>query len=149
MSQYGLILKALDIIIETKLWPDRKPSEILKILNYISNKGWLYTTSIETDIKTIVCGYRIQEVTDDNLVKLPIEETGTILYIPFVISLNKEDNIYRIVRESLSIFLKENQDLTEIVIEDKNHKIKRYNLKGELHGEEPTVTAPDTTNAVY
>lgn len=122
-------------MVEEKLWPDRKPSQILKILNYVYNKGWLYTTSSNGKVKAVVCGYRILEVNEETLVKLPTEEEGKILYIPFVISLNKEDNIYKIVRESLNIFLKENQDLTEMIIEDKNNNLKRYALKGESNGE--------------
>lgn len=147
MNHNEIILQSLDIIIEEKLWSNRKPSEILKILNYVSNKGWLYTTSIDNQVKTVICGYRIPEVTDENLVRLPIKEYGKILYIPFVISLNKEDNMYRVVREALNIFLKENQDLTEMVIEDKNNQIKRYKL-GANNGEESTVRTSNATNAV-
>lgn len=148
MNQSEIILQSLDIIVDEKLWPDRKPSDILKILNYVYTKGWLYTTSDDNKIKAVVCGYRIPEITDESLVKLPLKENGNILYIPFVISLNKEDNIYRVVRKALNIFLEKNQDLTEMVIEDKNKKIKRYTLKGELNGEESTVGASNTTNAI-
>ncbi len=145
MTQQEAILQALDIIVEDKIWPDRKPSQILNILMYVNSKGWLYTTSVQNKVRTIICGYRIPEVSDDTMVKLPVEEIGTILYIPFVLSLNKEDNIYKIIREALGIFLKENQDLTEMVIEDKNNKIKRYKL-GESYGEESATTVASTSN---
>lgn len=129
MNEIKLILQALDIIVEEKLWPDRKPSEIFNILLYVHNKGWLYTPTIDGNIIAVMCGYRIPSIDGDNLVKLPIKEEGNILYIPFVLSMKKEDNIFNTIRESMKIYLAQNPNIEEIVLEDKNKKIKHYNLK--------------------
>lgn len=129
MNPYEILLQSLDIIIEAKLWEDKKPSEIFKILMYVHNKGFLYTPLIDGKVIAVLCAYRIPEVNDENLVKLPIKESGKILYVPFALSLNKEDNIFRVVRESLNIYLEKNNDIEEIVLEDKNKKLKRYSLK--------------------
>lgn len=136
MNENDLILKSLDIIIEEKLWEDKKPSEILRILMYLHNKGWLFFSKIDNEIKAIISAYRIKYVTDDSLKTLPVDENGHILYVPFVLSLNKNENLFHIVREATNIYLKDNPDIEEIVLEDKNNQIKRYSLKGALNGKE-------------
>lgn len=134
MNENDLILKSLDIIIEEKVWADKKPSEILRILMYLHNKGWLFFSKINGEIKAILSAYRINEVTDDSLKTLPVDENGHILYVPFVLSLNKNENLFHIIREATNIYLKDNPDIEEIVLEDKNNQIKRYSLKGALNG---------------
>ncbi len=135
MNNFKLLLQTLDLIVESKIWPDRKPSEILNILIYIHSKGWLYTLKDNDIVRVIICGYRIPEINDANLTKLPISESGNILYIPFVVSLDKDNNIFEVIRKSMKVFLEQNKDIEEIILEDKNNKIKRYSLKGELNGE--------------
>ena len=134
MNENDLILKSLDIIIEEKVWEDKKPSEILRILMYLHSKGWLFFSKINGEIKAILSAYRINEVTDDSLKTLPVDENGHILYVPFVLSLNKNENLFHIIREATNIYLKDNPDIEEIVLEDKNNQIKRYSLKGALNG---------------
>lgn len=134
MNENDLILKSLDIIIEEKVWADKKPSEILRILMYLHSKGWLFFSKINGEIKAILSAYRINEVTDDSLKTLPVDENGHILYVPFVLSLNKNENLFHIIREATNIYLKDNPDIEEIVLEDKNNQIKRYSLKGALNG---------------
>jgi hypothetical protein len=129
MNPIRLILQSLDLIIEDKLWPDKKPSEIFNILMFVHQKGWLYTPTVDGKITAVMCGYRIPDVTDENLVKLPLKEEGSILYIPFVISMDKSENLFHIVRASCSIYLEQHPEVTELVLEDKNNKIKRYSLK--------------------
>lgn len=132
--QYNMeiILKALDLIIENNLWEDKKPSEILKILIFINSKGYLYTSVIDGNIKAVLCAYRIKDDTD--LIKIPLKEEGRILYVPFLVSVNKDEDLFNIIRESCRIYLERNPDIEEIILEDKNNKIKRYKLKGESNG---------------
>lgn len=123
-----IIFQALDIICESRLWQDKTPSEILKILLYMHNKGWLYTPIIDGKVQAVIGAYRIDEVTDEKLVKLPKDNSGKILYIPFVISLTKEDNMYEVVRSAMKQYLKENPDIEEIVLEGKDDRLKRYKI---------------------
>lgn len=134
MNNIKIILQALDLIIETSLWPEKKPSDIFNILMYVHHKGWLYTPMVDGKITAILCAYRIKEVTDESLVKMPVNEEGKILYVPFVISVNKNTNLFHIVRESCKIYLENNPDIEEIVLEDKNQKIKKYSLNNILQG---------------
>lgn len=128
----NIVLEALDILIEKKLWPEKKPSEILKILLYVHAKGWLYTPTVDDKVTAIICAYLIKE--GDSLTKMPVSEEGTILYVPFAVSL-VEENLFRIIRETLNLYIKDNPDVTELVLEDKNNQIKRYNLKGASNGQ--------------
>ena len=138
-----LILKSLDLIYESGLWKDKPPSHILRILMYMNNKGWLYTPSVNGEVKAVIGAYRIKE--GDNLDKLPLKEEGNILYVPFVISLNKEDNIFEVVRETTRKYLDDNPDIEEIVLHDKNEKFRRFKIKGEENGETETVRATTDT----
>lgn len=134
MSFAKVILGSLDAIIESKLWPDKKPSEIFNILMYVNSKGWLYTPTVDGNVEAILCAYRIPEVSKDTLNKMPLEDSGKILYVPFVLALNKKINLFHIVRESCKIYLEEHPDIEEIVLEDKNQKVKRYAIKGVSNG---------------
>ncbi len=129
------LLQIFDLVLEHKLWPNKKPSEVLMTLMFLNGKGWLYTVSDNGKLTAALCGYRIKEVTKDRLKKLPLQEEGTILYVPFSVSLTDE-NIFKVIRKAFHIYIKENPDITELVLEDKNNKIKRYNLKGADNGKE-------------
>ena len=126
---FDIILKSLDIILEENLWPDKKPSECLRILMYVHNKGFLYTPKIDGEISAILCAYKIKDITNVSLTKLPEEDGGKILYVPFVVSLKKDINVFHIIRESCKMYLESNPEIEEIVLEDKNNKIKKYKLK--------------------
>lgn len=123
-----LILQSLDIIVESRLWKDRTPSHILKLLLYMHNKGWLYTPIINNKVQAVIGAYRIPEVNDEILSRLPTDESGNILYIPFVISVTKEDNMYEVVRGAMKEYLRINPDITEIVLEGKDDKLRRYKI---------------------
>ncbi len=127
MKSLDILLKSLDVICESRLWKDAQPSEVLKILMYMNNKSFLYTSK-----SAMIGAYRINE--GDDLFKLPIKEEGNILYVPFVVSFNKDNNIYRDVREITKEYLKDNQDINEIILENKNGELKRYKI-GEFHGQ--------------
>lgn len=140
MNPNEIICQVLDIAIETKLWPNKKPSDILKIIMYVYGKGWLYTPSVNGKVTAVICAYRIKE--GDSLSKMPLKEEGTILYVPFAISLT-DQNLFKVIRQSINLYVSENPDITELILEDKNNQIKRYNLKGAVNeqGRRPSVTS--------
>lgn len=134
MNQFDLILQSLDAMIKGQVWLDKKPSEILRILLHVHSKGWLYTPHKDGEITAVICAYRIKEVTDENLTKIPKEDSGNILYVPFVFSLKIESNLFSIIRETCKIYLEQNPDIEEIVLEDKNKQVKKYKLNKTLQG---------------
>lgn len=136
MTPIEILLKSLDLITEYQLWPEKKPSEIMKILLYTQAKGWIYTPNINGEIKAVICAYRIKDLSDDSLTKIPIKEEGNILYVPFIVSMEKEKSLFHVIRESCKLYLEQNPDIEELAFEDKNNNIKRYNLKGALDGQE-------------
>ncbi len=135
-----VVFDALDIIIDKKLWPEKKPSDILRILLYVHGRGWLYTPVVDGQVTAVICAYRIKE--GDSLTAMPVKEEGTTLYVPFALSL-VGNNLFKIIRETLNLYIKDNPDIEELVLEDKNNKIKRYNLRGASNGQEqrPRVTS--------
>lgn len=135
-SRMEILLKSLDLIIENQLWPEKKPSEVLRILLYTQERGWIYTPNIDGDIKAVICAYRIKDVSDESLTKMPVKDEGNILYVPFIVSTEKDKSLFHVIRESCKIYLEQNPDIEELAFEDKNNNIKRYNLKGALNGQE-------------
>lgn len=130
-TQFGTLFQVLDLAIEYKLWPEKKPSEVFKLILYVHNRGWLYTPVVDTKVQAVICAYRIPEVNPDNLVKIPVAEEGNILYVPFAISLGS-DNLFSVIRETLRDFLDDNPDIVELVLEKKG-KTVRFNL-GDRNG---------------
>ncbi len=145
MNKNEIILQAFDIMVAKKIWHDVSASQLLKILMFLDSKGWLHILKDEA----VVAAYRIKEISDDCMTKIPEKEEGNILYVPMAISLKKEENMYKIVRESLNIYLEENPDISQLVLEDKNEKLKIYNLKGDKNGKLEESTATNTANAIY
>jgi hypothetical protein len=140
-----IILKALDIICASRIWQDKPPSHTLRVLLYMQNKGWLYVPSISGEIQAVIGAYRIPDVNEETLSRLPVKEEGTILYVPFVVSTTEEYNMYKVVRESMKQYLIQNPDITEIVLEGKDDKLRRYKI-GVNNGKEQKLRASSTTN---
>ena len=128
-----IILQSLDIIHASRIWQDKTPSHTLRILLYMHSKGWLYAPAIDGKVQAVIGAYRVSEVTDEILGRLPQESIGKILYIPFVISVAKEDNMYVVVRHAMKEYLSKNTDIEEIVLEGKDDKLRRYKI-GEQYG---------------
>lgn len=126
MNKYALVLKALDIVIESRLWNDKKPSEVLNILMYLHTKGWLYTPLVDGKVQAVVAAYRIKD--GSNLMNLPLKEEGNILYIPFVLSIDNNIGMFRIMREIMKSYLNDNPDVTEILLEGKDDRLRRYKI---------------------
>lgn len=138
----AIILQTFDLAMSKKVFPLLSPSETLKVIMYVHMKGWLYTPTVDDRVMAAICAYRIKEVNEDTLYEIPQSEGGNILYVPFAISL-VDDNLYTIIRDSLNMYIAANPDIEELVLEDKNKKIKRYSLK-ERHGskvEEAGITS--------
>lgn len=135
MNKIEIILKAFDIMVADKIWHDVTASQLLRILMYLNSRNWLHFLTVDGEYQAVVAAYRIKEISDQAMTIIPENEEGNILYIPMVISLKKEGNMYKIVRESTRMYLEQNPDITQIVLEDKNEKLKVYNIKGEHHGE--------------
>lgn len=146
MNQYEIILKAFDVMVANKIWHDVTASQLLKILMYLHGKQWIYIPTINGEACAVIAAYRIKEISDECMTKVPVKEEGNILYIPMAISLKGEEDMYKIVRESLRLYIKENPDIEKLVLEDKNEKLKVYNLKGEQDGKKAIPTASSTAN---
>ncbi len=111
---------------------------------FLNNKGYIYTTSVNGCVTSAICAYRIKE--GDSLDKIPFKEEGNILYARFCISLSKEDK-FKTIRTALDLYLKDNPYIVELVLEDMNSKIKRYNLKGADNGQEQRLTVASNADA--
>lgn len=140
MVNNEIILRSLDIICASRIWKDKTPSHTLRILMYMNSKNWLYVQG-----NAVIGAYRVPDTSDETLGRLPTEEIGNKLYIPFVLSLNKEYNIYGDVRKATTIYLEKNQDIREIVLEGKDDRLRIFKI-GERYGQEQRVEfTSDTT----
>lgn len=130
MTQSELIAQALTVTYKAKVLGDMTPGEYLMVLMYCHTKGWLYLSQHDGKVVSVIAAYRIPEVTEAYMGKLPPQEGGTILYIPMAASLDPSENVFKSMRETLRKYLEQNPDITEIVIEKENNQLKRYKRKG-------------------
>lgn len=144
MISIETIFQSLDIIVTSRIWKDKPPSHTLKILLYMNAKGWLYAPEENDKVQAVIGAYRIPDVTDEAIGRLPEKESGIILYIPFVINVSKADNTYKVVRNAMRKYLKENADINEIVLEGKDDKLRRYKI-GDQYGQSQELRIPRTT----
>lgn len=135
MNANAIILQTFDLAMKKNLFPLLSPSEILKVIMYVHMKGWLYTPTVDGKVTVAICAYRINEVNEDTLYKIPSEEGGKILYVPFAISL-VDENIATVIRESLNLYIEANPDIEELVLENRHKQLKRYPLKEKNNGSE-------------
>lgn len=147
MNQHAIILKAFDLILKHKIWEDKTPSEILKILMYLHTKGWLYIPVVDGKIEAIIAAYRIEYINDSSLVKIPVTEIGNTLYVPLALNLS-DKSLYRTIRNSLKSYLEDNPNVNEIVFEElRTNKIKRHKLnKGASYGKQKRARVTSDTN---
>lgn len=145
MNQFEPILQALDIICTSRIWQDKTPSQILRILMYVHNRGWLYVPVTDNKAQAVIGAYRIKEVNESTLGNLPVKEEGNILYVPFVVSINPDANMYEVVRSAMRQYLDQNSDIIEIVLEGKDDNLKRYKL-GEKNGQEQSAGITSTAD---
>ena len=126
MKQSELLRQILIACWKSKIRPDMKPSDWLKAILYFHEKGWLYAIAEKDELQVAVVAYRVEEVKSDTAWKVPAEEKGEILYIPFIIS--KHPDKWKLTRMAKK-FLKDNPDVKEIVFQrDKDDKLIR--IKG-------------------
>lgn len=125
-----LLLRCAKMVNETKVCPESSLEEMIKVIAYSHEHGYLYTNK---SANTFVCGYRIPELSDKWKSTIPDKEEGEIFFINFAVS--EEPNKWALLK-MLRNYLKENPDVKELTYFRRgNHAdFKRIHLKGVNHG---------------
>jgi len=113
--QQMLLMRCANMVNKTKVCPETPIEEMVKVIGYSHEKGYLYTNK---KANTFVCGYRIPEINDKWKSTIPEVETGEIFYINFAVS--EEPNKW-VLLKMLREYLKENTDVKELCYYRRNN----------------------------
>ena len=120
-----LLMKCANMVSELKVCPDSPIEDMVKVIAYSHDKGYLYTNR---GANTFVCGYRIPEVNDKWKSTIPEKEEGEIFFVNFAVS--EEPNKWSLLK-MLRDYLKANTDVKELVYFRRNSDkdFKRIHLR--------------------
>lgn len=107
-KQQLLLMKCANMVKRSEVCPDSSYKEMLDVIHYSHNKGYLYTTK---DANTFICGYRIPEINEKWKNTIPEKEQGTIFYVNFAVSENPD---WMVLLKMLREYLKSNTDVKEL-----------------------------------
>lgn len=108
VAEQLLLLRCAKMVNESKVCPDSSLEEMIRVIAYSHNHGYLYTNRLAN---TFVCGYRIPEINEKWKTTIPEKEQGTIFYVNFAVS--EEPNKW-VLLKMLRNYLKENMDVMEL-----------------------------------
>lgn len=131
MTQSELLLKALNLVVKSGLWPETTPGEWIKILLYLHTRGWLYFIPENNDLAVVIAGYRVPEVGRTTHRALPTKEEGKIFYVPFMVSIAKDKReIAKVIRRYMRAHADEIEEVAlETTRNGKDH-LKRFKNRG-------------------
>ena len=142
INESQLILMAFQLVIDSGCCPETTPAEWLKLLWYMHKKGWLYVVFEEDKLSLVVGAYRIPEFDETKADILPTEESGNILYVPFLVSF---ENDKLLLKKVLDSYLKHFPNITEIVFYERNNneRFKRIFIHHKEGGLNVKIESPE------
>lgn len=109
LIEKALIQRCFDMVVKENVCPETPRSEMMQIISYCHDKGWLYTNP---KANAFVCCYKIPKVDKQYDETLPTEEVGEILYVNFAVSESDEPaSLLKILRG----YLLNNPEVKEMV----------------------------------
>lgn len=142
MTQTELLLQVALLLEMKKPWADISTCDMLKVIMYVHSKGWLYTAVDEDGVLELVgVAYRVPEYKESEMYKLPKEESGNTLYIPFMVSVsNDRMKVLRSLRQLLNMV----PEAEKLVFErrSKDGVVRQYN-KEKHHGWRQQTRSPE------
>lgn len=109
LIERALLSKCFEMVVKQNVCPKTPRSEMMQILEYCHDKGWLYTNP---KANAFVCCYKIPKVDEKYDKEFPKEETGEILYVNFAVSDGEEpSSLLKILRGYLLV----NPEVKEMV----------------------------------
>ena len=125
MSQKELLVKIMNMVINSGVCPETNEKEWAKLILYAHTRGFLYTTP---DLKTVVCAYRSKSDTHET--EMPIVEEGEHLHVVWAASESSDKNsLLKLMR----LYLKSNM-VKDISYYRRNNDndFKKLIVKGEI-----------------
>lgn len=125
MSQKELLVKIMQIVINSGVCPETNEKEWAKLILYAHTRGFLYTTP---DFKTVVCAYRSKSDTHEP--EMPFVEEGEHLHVVWAASESSDKNsLLKLMRA----YLKSNK--VKDITYRRTHAPETYTkLKGNYNG---------------
>jgi hypothetical protein len=116
-------------------------AQLVRVLLYCESKNWLFYRYENDKMVFVACAYHIPKFDNDTCNVIPAESVGTILYIPFVVSIASDKTLPRKV---MAEFLEKNPHTEQIVFHKDDSGIptilkRRGEADGEKQNSRPTV----------
>lgn len=146
IDQNKLLLEIFKLVFKSGVCPDSTPSELLKSILHMHNKGYLYVAFENDSLCTVVGAYLIKEFNDVVIENIPEVEEGDILYIPFLVNTSKDKLM---IKRLLSEYLDINKNVKEVIFYERNSddRLKRFSREGVSQYVEKETTSPEPANA--
>ncbi len=136
-EQFMRIFQAFALIKEAKVLEHLKDADIIKLLLFCDNKGWMHYDFDGIKILLVGCAYNVKEFDPKTQHKLPEKSEGHIMFVPFIASRTKDKFKFK---KMMSGYLKDNPETSEIVYyKDDEETPTVYKLKGEKSGKKERV----------
>lgn len=138
MTQGQMLAEIFILLTESGVCPQTTPREWIPLLLYLHHKGWLYATAgPDGHVDAAACAYRIPEVAKRYTDKLPRQERGGVLYVPFYATRQRQQmTALRLLRAYLR---HHGQSVREVAFHRRRggERLCRVNVKGgRTHGQE-------------
>ena len=128
IKHHNMLLEAYNIIVKSGMFPNTNLRAWIQNVLWLDKAGYLWVALEDNHVTVVAVAYKVKEVPKEFPDRYPAKEEGSILYIPFMISIS-EDN-YK-PKKLLSQYLEINPDVTEIAYHDLrvDEQLKRYKRK--------------------
>lgn len=122
--EINFILKMYSFVIKSGVCPETSPSDWLKTICFMYEKGWIYNWKEGGNLVAVVGAYLVND--DSNLDNLPDKEEGTIIYVPFAAT-DSDDKL--ILKKMMDRFIDKYPMATELIFFERNSdKKKRFKI---------------------
>ena len=142
-NDFLILIKTYEMIRATDVFKGMTDPELVKYIIYCASRKWLRFEFEGDELVFVGCGYRIKEFKHEESDKVPQNDEGKILYVPFIVCTSKDKLL---PKKILTQYLADNPEVDEIIFYEiaDSSKPLRFKRKGDLSGQErreATVTA--------
>lgn len=132
------IFQAFALIKDSKVLEHLDDAQIIRMLLYCDDKGWMHYKFDGIKILLVACAYNLEKFDPKTQHQIPAESKGKIMFVPFVASRTKDKFT---LKELLSGYLAEHPETEKIIFyKDDATQPTTYNLKGETSGKTERVS---------
>lgn len=118
-KQLGLLIECAKLLFKSDFYSGQPFSYYFRLIMKCHKLGYLYVGFENNKIVLVTAGLRIPEIRKELIDNLQEEESGTIAYIPFLVSVSKDRMMpLRMLKKFLP------KDITEVYFQERNNNFQ-------------------------